>query len=583
MITKKLHYLFLLFLVATCTFLACHKETSLEGNNGGGQPPLPDVIQISLQGRVLNENQSPVQGAAVTCGTTTVTTDINGYFSFAKVTIPSAGAIVKVTKNGYFKGSRTLLANNNAQAYAQIELLPKKTAGTFDSRSGGTVTLPNTELTFVAGQVRNAAGQIYTGNVSVAFAYLNPESKNFRDIMPGDLRGIAQGGTQVGLQSFGMMAVELIGDNGETLQLDPSKKVTMKMNIPASLQASAPGTIPLWYFDEPSGLWKEEGSAAKQGTQYVGTVSHFSFWNCDAPFTIVQLKALLLDAQGAVLPNLPVQIKKKTDNSAGFGYTDSKGQLIGMVPANTPLEMTIFNDCGTVILKQDLAPMTAATDLGTFKLNMPLPGSLTVTGTVEDCNNNPVAKGLVNILLEGKSYRADISNGTFKIALSRCSSAQVNAEFTLLDDATNAVTTNSFPVSTGSITPSFKVCGQTADAIIDLKINNNPVKFAIPLDSISLNIYNNTFRVYAYPKQNSFGSSLTFSSNTYAVGTTSASSFSYFQSGASYYVNQNVQVTITQLANTNGEFLIGALSGNVKDSSSAAVVPITGSFRIKRR
>ncbi|ASZ10419.1 carboxypeptidase-like regulatory domain-containing protein [Chitinophaga pendula] len=580
MITKKLYPVFLLVFLVIGAFLACHKETSLESSNGGTLPPLPEVIQTSLQGRVLNENQSPVQGATVTCGTITATTDVNGNFSFAKVAVPSAGAVIKATKPGYFTGSRTLLVNTNAQAYAQIELLPKKTAGTFDSRSGGTVSLPSTELTFVAGQVRNAAGQIYTGNVSIAFAYLNPESKNFRDIMPGDLRGVAQGGAQVGLQSFGMMAVELIGDNGETLQLDPAKKVTMKMNIPASLQASAPATIPLWYFDEASGLWKEDGSATKQGTQYVGTVSHFSFWNCDAPFTIVQLKALLLDAQGAVLPNLPVQIKKKSDNSIGYGYTNDKGQLIGMVPANAPLEMTILNDCGAVLLKQDLAPMTAATDLGTFKLAIPIPSALSVTGTVEDCNNNPVANGLVNILLEGKNYRAIISNGTFKVTLSRCTNTQVNAEFTLLDNATNALTTNTFQVSIGSITPSFKVCGQTADGIIDMNINNTSVKFTSPLDSVKSYLNTNSFAISGSPKRGADSTWLEFSVDSYTVGTANASRFSY-RNPTSSYNNVDVKVTVTQIANKAGEYIIGSVSGNIKDINNV-IVPVTGTFKVKR-
>jgi hypothetical protein len=35
----------------------------------------------------------------------------------------------------------------------------------------------------------------------------------------------------------------------------------------------------LWSFDEAKGLWKEEGQAIKTGSNYVGDVSHFSFWN----------------------------------------------------------------------------------------------------------------------------------------------------------------------------------------------------------------------------------------------------------------------------------------------------------------
>ena len=41
--------------------------------------------------------------------------------------------------------------------------------------------------------------------------------------------------------------------------------------------------MPLWYFDEQKGMWVEEGVATKQGNQYVGTVNHFTDWNCDIP------------------------------------------------------------------------------------------------------------------------------------------------------------------------------------------------------------------------------------------------------------------------------------------------------------
>ncbi len=58
-----------------------------------------------------------------------------------------------------------------------------------------------------------------------------------------------------------MLVVELEGAGGEKLQIAPGHKVKLNMNIPQSLLASAPQNIPLWYFDETDGKWKEEGSA----------------------------------------------------------------------------------------------------------------------------------------------------------------------------------------------------------------------------------------------------------------------------------------------------------------------------------
>jgi hypothetical protein len=51
----------------------------------------------------------------------------------------------------------------------------------------------------------------------------------------------------------------------------------------------APPTIEMWFFDEVKGIWKEEGIGTKQGSVYVGEVSHFSSWNFDKwnPFRFI--------------------------------------------------------------------------------------------------------------------------------------------------------------------------------------------------------------------------------------------------------------------------------------------------------
>jgi len=61
------------------------------------------------------------------------------------------------------------------------------------------------------------------------------------------------------------------------------KKATITMPLSGLLSAAPPTSIPLWYFNESNGLWKQDGTATKTGNTYVGEVSHFSWWNCDLP------------------------------------------------------------------------------------------------------------------------------------------------------------------------------------------------------------------------------------------------------------------------------------------------------------
>ena len=54
--------------------------------------------------------------------------------------------------------------------------------------------------------------------------------------MPGDLRGTDTSGRTVGLQTFGMVAVELEGSAGQRLKLASGKTATISLPIPAALQ-----------------------------------------------------------------------------------------------------------------------------------------------------------------------------------------------------------------------------------------------------------------------------------------------------------------------------------------------------------
>ncbi|MEI2747339.1 MAG: hypothetical protein V9E88_01095 [Ferruginibacter sp.] len=99
------------------------------------------------------------------------------------------------------------------------------------------------------------------------------------------------------LTSYAMMAVELESAAGEKLQLKEGSEATLVFAVPAVAQSSAPASIPLWYVDEKIGLWREEGTATKQGNQYTGKVKHFSFWNCDFSTTGVTLSMTLLNQQ----------------------------------------------------------------------------------------------------------------------------------------------------------------------------------------------------------------------------------------------------------------------------------------------
>ncbi|MDF2187808.1 carboxypeptidase-like regulatory domain-containing protein [Paraflavitalea sp. CAU 1676] len=311
----------------------------------------------TIIGKVTDEYGMPVQDAIVSNAGVKVLTDANGRFTLSMTAVEEDRRFIRADHSGYFPGLRTCQASRQDTQYVRLSLLSKKIAGSFHALNGGLVSIGKKgQVDFSPNSIVNASdNSSYTGQVQVAIAYIDPAAKNFQETMPGELGGLTTGSRAVGLQSFGMLAVELTGHEGQQLQIAPGKQATVKIGIPTQLQKQSPATIPLWHFDEAAGIWKEEGFAIRTGAQYTGKVSHFSFWNADYPYPAVRLQASLL-VKGAKFPipiaNYKVVIKAANDpvSTYGYGYTDAWGVVAGMVPANRDLEIYLHDYCGNAYL-----------------------------------------------------------------------------------------------------------------------------------------------------------------------------------------------------------------------------------------
>ena len=146
-------------------------------------------------------------------------------------------------------------------------------------------------------------GSAYSGAVTVFAYFLDLTKSGAYDKMPGSLRGMTTDNIEQSLTSYGMMAVELVGSNGEALQLATGKTANLSFPIAASLTASAPATIPLWYFNETTSLWAQQVTATKTGNNYVGDVAHFTWWNCDYGGGPITYSIKFIDQNGNTVNN----------------------------------------------------------------------------------------------------------------------------------------------------------------------------------------------------------------------------------------------------------------------------------------
>jgi hypothetical protein len=308
--------------------------------------------------------------------------------------------------------------------------------------------------------------------------HLNPSDPTILDKMPGMLLAQNSNGEQRVLESYGMLNIEMRGSSSQKLQIANSAQI--EMPIATSQLASSPSTIPLWHFDETLGYWKEEGSATKQGSVYIGTVSHFSWWNCDAQFPTIRLTVTVVNTAGTPLSNLKVALRRASSTYSVNGYTNNLGQVCGLVPANETLTMTVYDTCDNVIYTSSVGPFSADTTLPNVVIANSSIQSTLVQGNLLKCDGTNVTNGYVLLHYGNQNVLATVSNATFSFTMLVCSAT--NTGFTLQGfDYDNLQTTNTINYTfTNPITNvgNLTACS-TISEFISYRIDANPIKYII--------------------------------------------------------------------------------------------------------
>jgi uncharacterized protein (TIGR02145 family) len=367
-------------------------------------------------GVVRDESGNAVAGAVVQSGWSNqqTTTDARGFFKFEDLMCCEKSAFVRVTKPGYFEGSRNWIPTEGGYNRVEVQLLSNAISGSFESVAGGIVQAETFTLMFPANAVQYN-GVPYSGEVTVALNAIDvTDMIEMSKQMPGSLTGFHNGTLSV-LRSMGMAAIELRGVNGEALQLAEGIQVEMHCAIPTELQGVAPSSIPLWSFDESTGFWKYEGTASRVGNEYVGYASHFSYWNYDIEIGGINY-TVTVNYNELPIGFYPLDnaILVLTSASLGAipGTTGTNGQVTGLVPANEIMQLQILLPCEAgfqEVYTTAVGPFTADVSQ-TIEINS-LPYLATINGSLNDCDGNP-SDGYVWLNGENAVY---VENGNFQI------------------------------------------------------------------------------------------------------------------------------------------------------------------------
>jgi hypothetical protein len=484
---------FILSLLAFCS--SCKKVSTSEivptDSTKNTTQDLSTKVTTSVSGFVTTEFGFAINGAVVTMSSSSTVTDKYGFFEIRNVQVVKEAAFITVVKQSYFKGIKTYVAREGKTAFFRVQLMATASAGTIDAASGGSVAV-TTGLNIgipASGVINAATSANYDGQVTIYAQWINPEDNNINQKMPGDLRGVDSAGKIKLLKTYGMAAIEMRGTNGELLQLAAGKKATLTIPMSASIAATAPSTIPLWYFDETNGLWKQQGFATKSGDHYTGEVSHFSFWNCDGPTDFVHFNCRVTDPLGRSVPNVWVKVSVVSNPiNAGWGLTDSSGYASGLIPNNSRLLLEVFGsqDCNIAALSKNFT--SGSSDVSIGDLAYTTQQNATITGTVINCSAKAITDGYIIMKKNAVSYRYPIGNtGIFTIITDICNAATVISLIAGDNSSKQTGDEKTFTISFGA-NPlgEISVCGTTALVPFTCRLttaSGNP----LPNTSIKLN------------------------------------------------------------------------------------------------
>jgi hypothetical protein len=421
-IQMKKNYLFLSLI--TLLLISCGKDVDVFEPNP--LPPAPSNVTASIFGIVTDETGDPVPGALVQLNSEIKTTNAFGTFYY-KDRVMSSDAYVSVSKSGYFHGSRRYYPSEGKTTNVEIVLLDDTPVGMFESSNGGEVELEGgASITFPVDAVTFADGSAYSGTVQVSAKPLYTDDDYLFEKMPGDLVGINGDNQLRALGSFGMIAAELKSATGELLQIAEGKTARIEFPIVDDQRNTAPSQIPLWYFNEESGYWVEEGEATKLSDQYIAEVGHFSFWNCDAPFPLVELSgSIVIDGEFTSQSIVQVCITAPGLNVTRGASINQDGTFSGKVPKNEPLVLTIKTSDGCTeaieLYSGNIGPFSEDVELNPIEITLPpILNFMIITGDLVDCDGNPVEEGIAKVEYGESTYYVVTEEGSFSYGFFNC-------------------------------------------------------------------------------------------------------------------------------------------------------------------
>jgi hypothetical protein len=409
---------------------------------------LPQGTSLLLQ--VVDSAGNPIPTALISSQLASFPPDSSGHHLFENLRPGLFRA--RVDAHGYTSASVVVDLRRGAHVGYEVRLLPRGNPIHFQAEAGGLIETEQVRVTLPPNALRDGWGRPVTGTAEATIVPLNPTHQ--LSLMPGPLEGPSDfSGENVQLESLFMAEVSLWKD-GAPVWLAPGASATLEFILPDAVASrfQAGDTVPAWWFDLDWGVWREEGVGTLQPSQsqpgklsWVATVSHFTWWNSDAPVTDKScVDVSVVNTKGQPVPNVPLE----AEGTSYTGYSKS----------------TYTNSQGHACLE-----IKRGGTANVFARSSSTSGMVTVTGSSEasSCGTStctPVRLELSDIICTPGARRDCASSGnldSLKKGLCRAGSQQCNVSGT------------AWGACTGEVLPAPETCESAFDEDCDGLVNED--------------------------------------------------------------------------------------------------------------
>lgn len=278
-----------------------------------------------------------------------VNTDENGLYEMIGVDTTDT-FYLRVSSAEYVVDVERHVANGETERVLNLNILPIDYSTTFAATDpinmGESADATVNIVEIPASTLETADGNTPSGDITATITVIDPSL--YVEAMPGlYTTSNSETGDIEPIESFGAFSLTLTDADGNDLDLVEGTNATVRIPL-ASGVTNPPATIPLYYFDESTALWVEEGEATLTTIDgamfYVGTVSHFTTWNADQVYNTVELLGCVVDTEGLPVANVQVLSEGTSYIGRSSAYTDTEGDFV--LPVRRDSSLLVFARAG---------------------------------------------------------------------------------------------------------------------------------------------------------------------------------------------------------------------------------------------